>query len=90
MLTALAPQYQCSLCREFDPEYHTVAQSWKRAHPDMAGVFFTKLDFGEGRPIFMRVKTYEENELILVRNSIGAKCMGVSSHNGSSIKTVPK
>ena len=55
VLTALAPQYQCSLCREFDPEFTTVAQSWRRAHPQSDNVFFAKLDFAEGRPIFMRV-----------------------------------
>lgn len=43
------------MCREFDPEFATVAQSWKKAHPKSDGVFFAKLDFAEGRPIFMRV-----------------------------------
>lgn len=56
-LTALAAQYQCSMCREFDPEFAIVAQSWKRAHPQSDGVFFAKLDFGEGRSVFTRVTT---------------------------------
>jgi len=43
------------MCREFDPEFAAVAQSWKRAHPQSDRVFFAKLDFAEGRPIFMRV-----------------------------------
>ena len=54
-LTALQPQYQCALCREFDPEFATVAESWRRAHPQSDGVFFGKVDFPEGRPIFVRV-----------------------------------
>ena len=61
-LTALGAQYQCAMCREFDPEFNIVAQSWRRAHPHSDGVFFAKLDFAEGREIFMRVsrlsKTY--------------------------------
>ena len=58
-LTALAPQYQCAFCREFEPEFNAVAKSWKRAHPDLNNVFFARLDFGEGRPIFMRVRICE-------------------------------
>jgi len=57
VLTALAAQYQCSLCREFDPEFTTVALSWRRAHPQSDNVFFAKLDFADGRPIFTRVSS---------------------------------
>ena len=54
-LTALAPVYQCALCREFDPAFSTVALSWRKAHPHSDNVFFAKLDFANGRPIFVRV-----------------------------------
>jgi oligosaccharyltransferase complex subunit gamma len=54
-LTALKPQYQCILCREFDPEFTIVAKSWRTAHPQSDGVFFAKLDVVDGRPIFLKV-----------------------------------
>jgi len=54
VLTALAPQFGCSLCRDFDPEFAIVAQSWKSAYPSLDGVIFAKLDFAEGKPIFQR------------------------------------
>jgi oligosaccharyltransferase complex subunit gamma len=54
-LTAMGGQYSCLLCREFDPEFATVAKSWRKAHPESDGVFFAKLDLAEGRSIFIRV-----------------------------------
>jgi oligosaccharyltransferase complex subunit gamma len=51
----MATQYGCSLCREFDPEFAIVASSWRKAHPNIDGVFFAKLDFADGRPVFQRV-----------------------------------
>jgi len=54
-LTALTAQHQCALCREFDPGFSIVAQSWRKAHPQSDGVFFAKIDFAEARSIFVRV-----------------------------------
>lgn len=54
-LTAMGNLYSCILCREFDPEFATVAKSWRNAHPESDGVFFAKLDLAEGRSIFVRV-----------------------------------
>ena len=54
-LTAMGGQYQCLLCREFDPEFAIVAKSWRKAHPDSDAVFFAKLDLGEGRSVFVKV-----------------------------------
>jgi hypothetical protein len=58
------------MCREFDPEFATVAHSWRKAHPTLDGVFFAKLDFADGRPIFMRVfpLRHEISNLSLVFN----------------------
>src|SRR5277367_2735118 len=43
------------MCREFDPGFSVVAESWRKAHPQSDGVFFAKIDFAEGRAIFVRV-----------------------------------
>ena len=90
-LTALQPQYQCALCREFDPEFSTVAESWRKAHPKSDGVFFGRLDFAEGQPIFVRVRFMSRTFLTgVVWPSVCTECMGLSSNVRSSFQAVLK
>ena len=55
VLTAVQPQFQCSACREFDPEYRAIAKTWLQDHPGNDGVYFTSLDFADGRNTFQKV-----------------------------------
>lgn len=34
LLSSSSPQINCVLCREFEPEYHIVGNSWIKDHPD--------------------------------------------------------
>lgn len=55
-LTALESRFGCQLCRDFNPEWNIVANSWWKG--DRRGdsrLFFATLDFTEGRDIFLSV-----------------------------------
>ena len=86
----MAAQFQCAMCREFEPEFAVVAQSWRKVHPKSDGVFFAKLDFAEGRQIFMRVcvSRYDVSTDLKVWDSICSECMGISSYDWSTVKIV--
>jgi oligosaccharyltransferase complex subunit gamma len=58
LLTAMDSRYGCQLCREFQPEWELLARSWTSG--DKQGesrTVFGTLDFGDGRDIFMSVRT---------------------------------
>jgi oligosaccharyltransferase complex subunit gamma len=59
LLTALEDRYGCKLCREFQPEWNIIANSWQRG--DKKGetrTLFAVLDFGNGRATFTKVYTH--------------------------------
>jgi oligosaccharyltransferase complex subunit gamma len=56
LLTALEDRFGCKLCRDFQPEWNIIANSWLRG--DKKGerkTLFASLDFGNGRATFMKV-----------------------------------
>ena len=56
LLTALEDKYGCKLCRDFQPEWNIIANSWQRG--DKRGesrTLFTSIDFSKGRATFMKV-----------------------------------
>ena len=56
LLTALAPQFGCQLCRDFQPEWELLTRSWLRGDPKgRAGLLFGTLDFLDGRQTFQSV-----------------------------------
>ena len=55
LLTALNPKFGCNLCKEFQPEYELLATSWQRSHKKGDKLFFTSLDFSNGRDTFVKV-----------------------------------
>ncbi|KAI5820287.1 hypothetical protein BZA77DRAFT_302044 [Pyronema omphalodes] len=55
LLTALAPQFGCQLCKDFQPEYDLLAKSWQAQHNNGDGLFFSSLDFQNGRETFMKL-----------------------------------
>jgi len=55
LLTALDPKFGCHLCREFQSEYELLATSWQRSHKSGDSLFFTSLDFSNGRDTFLKV-----------------------------------
>jgi len=89
-LTALGAQYQCAMCRDFDPEFAVVAQSWRKAHPRSDGVFFATLDFAEGRQIFMRVclRFRDFKTKCAVWDPVCPKFMGISAYHWSPVQVV--
>jgi oligosaccharyltransferase complex subunit gamma len=57
LLTARPAKYACVLCRNFDPEWKILANSWQKA--DKKGdsrLLFTTLDFDNGRNVFMKLQ----------------------------------
>lgn len=55
LLTAMDPHYQCVMCRLFGPEYALLAKSWSKEHPNGDALFFSELDFSNGKETFMKV-----------------------------------
>ena len=56
LLTALEDRYGCKLCRDFQPEWSIIADSWLRG--DKKGekkTLFASLDFGKGQATFIKV-----------------------------------
>lgn len=57
MLTALAPQRQCGICKEVNSEYQILASSWKYSNGFSGNkLFFAMVDFDEGSDIFQALK----------------------------------
>jgi hypothetical protein len=73
LLTALEDRYGCKLCRDFQPEWNIIANSWQKG--DKKGesrTLFATLDFGNGRATFMKVWLIEWSEGVsefLTRNA---------------------
>ncbi|KAI8978933.1 hypothetical protein BDB01DRAFT_798625 [Pilobolus umbonatus] len=53
VLTALDPKFGCAPCREFDPEYRLLADSFQHSK-DNRKLFFGHLDFQDGQAIFQK------------------------------------
>ncbi|XP_028397695.1 tumor suppressor candidate 3-like [Dendronephthya gigantea] len=56
MLTALAPQRQCAVCREANAEYQILANSWHYSPGYSNQLFFAMVDFDEGSDVFQALK----------------------------------
>jgi len=57
MLTALAPQRKCSICKEVNAEYQILASSWKYSNGfSNHNLFFVMVDFDEGSDVFQSLK----------------------------------
>lgn len=56
MLTALAPQRQCSICKEADSEFTILANSWRYSQQYSSRVFFAMVDFDEGPDVFSALR----------------------------------
>ncbi|KAI7862129.1 hypothetical protein BDF14DRAFT_1876775 [Spinellus fusiger] len=54
VLTALSERFQCTPCRDFDPEYRLVASSFQTTK-NPARVFFGSLDFEQGQAIYQQL-----------------------------------
>lgn len=54
LLTALGTQFNCVFCKEFDPEYTILANSWQKAagRRPTKSVYFGHLDFENGKETF--------------------------------------
>lgn len=60
ILTAAEARFGCVLCREVQPEWDLIAQSWnKGANPDGLKLLFGTLDFSNGRGTFQKVRLYQ-------------------------------
>jgi len=57
MLTALAPQRQCGICKEVNSEFQILASSWKYSSTYASNkLFFVMIDFDEGSDVFQSLK----------------------------------
>ncbi|OLL22232.1 Dolichyl-diphosphooligosaccharide--protein glycosyltransferase subunit 3 [Neolecta irregularis DAH-3] len=53
VLTALGSQFNCDICRLFDPEYKILARSWQKSHGGQPNnVYFSQLDLNDGKQTF--------------------------------------
>lgn len=55
LLTALEDRYGCKICRDFQPEWNIIANSWQKDKQRETRTLFATLDFGNGRATFMKV-----------------------------------
>ncbi|KAK6360548.1 oligosaccharyl transferase subunit ost3/OST6 [Orbilia blumenaviensis] len=55
LFTALDSRYGCVLCRDFQPEFDLLGNSWHREHPQSDGLLFGVLDFSVGKGTFQRL-----------------------------------
>ena len=56
ILTARDARLGCLMCREFDPEWDLISQSWNKGDKlDDLKVVFGTLDFDQGKTIFQKV-----------------------------------
>ncbi|CAF3072868.1 unnamed protein product [Rotaria sp. Silwood2] len=56
MFTALAPQRQCSICKQARDEFEIVAQSYRYSSAFSNSLFFGMVDFDEGSDVFQYLK----------------------------------
>lgn len=57
VLTATEARFGCILCRELQPEWELIAQSWnKGSKPDELKLLFGTLDFIHGKATFQKVR----------------------------------
>lgn len=56
MFTALAPQRQCTVCRQASDEYTIVANSFRYSQSYSNKLFFAMVDFDEGSEVFQMMK----------------------------------
>lgn len=55
LFTALDNRFGCVLCRDFQPEFDVLGNSWHKEHPKSDGLFFGVLDFSVGKQTFQRL-----------------------------------
>ena len=56
LLTALPAQFGCQLCREYQPEFQLLAQSWRPGDKNGdSRTLFGALDFPDGKATFQKV-----------------------------------
>ena len=56
LLTALEARFGCQLCRDFQPEWDTLAKSWARGDRNGGSrTLLGTLDFSEGKGTFQKV-----------------------------------
>ncbi|KAI5807451.1 hypothetical protein DFH27DRAFT_511169 [Peziza echinospora] len=55
LLTALDPRFACHLCLQFQPDYELIARSWMKSRKDDEALFFSYLDFADGRATFNKL-----------------------------------
>lgn len=60
ILTAREARFGCVLCREVQPEWELIAQSWNKGdNPDGLKLLFGTLDFSNGKGTFQKVRLYQ-------------------------------
>eukprot|EP00795_Rhopilema_esculentum_P000384 gene384-10048_t len=56
MLTALAPQRQCGICKDVHSEFQIIASSWRYSSAYNTRLFFAMVDFDEGSDVFQSLR----------------------------------
>lgn len=83
LLTARPAKYACVLCRDFDPEWKILANSWQKGDQQSnSRLLFTTLDFDNGRNVFMKLQLQTAPVLFLFPPTTGPN----ASPNGQPIR----
>lgn len=65
LLTALDPRFGLSLCKDFQPEWDLLAQSWTNGDKEMESrLIFGTLDFVDGKNTFQSVRPGEQMNML--------------------------
>lgn len=83
LLTARPAKYACVLCRDFDPEWKVLANSWQKGDKQAdSRLLFTTLDFDNGRNVFMKLQLQTAPILFLFPPTTGPNAVA----NGQPIR----
>ncbi|EAW13776.1 OST3/OST6 family protein [Aspergillus clavatus NRRL 1] len=72
LLTATDARYGCVLCREFQPEWELIAQSWNKGpRPDELKLLLATLDFSNGKETFQKLMLQTAPVLLMFPPTVG-------------------
>ncbi|KAF2101475.1 putative dolichyl-diphosphooligosaccharide-protein glycotransferase [Rhizodiscina lignyota] len=72
LLTAMKPQFGCQMCREFDPEWTLLSNSWTKGDKNgESRLLFATLDFVDGRNTFQSLMLQTAPVLLLFNPTTG-------------------
>lgn len=85
LLTAMGPQFGCTMCREFDPDWDLLARTWTKAKTEDSRIVFGTLDFVDGKNTFQAVRCVSRLDLLKLLADLNSDDVA----NGPSSPSLP-